>query len=91
MSCSLSPAHIASTGSCVQAIKAWSAFASGSGQLSTLVSEQAGDLCGPRPVRPPMDEASKLGGHLEGSATGHMSGRDILALLQSMSTMGVIS
>ena len=75
----------------MQANKAWSAFASGSGPLSTLVSEQAGDLCGPRPVRPPMDEASELGGDLEGGATGHMSGREILALLQSMSAMGVMS
>ena len=67
--------------------------------LSTLIKEQDDDLCGPKPIRPPMptgepadDEAGMgelaelagMGELAELAGGGLMSGRDILALLQGM-------
>jgi hypothetical protein len=79
----------------MQVNSSWSAFVSGEdawsssdgadGSLRALIQEQDADLCGPRPVRPSPEEAADLAG---GSL---MSGRDILALLQSMSVGGGMS
>jgi hypothetical protein len=66
----------------------WSEFSAEGGPLEQLFTEQDGDLCGPRPVRPITEEGADLA---ELAGGGLMSGREILALLQGMSAMGVIS
>ena len=59
---------------------------------------QDDEFCGPKPIRPPVEEAPETGGlaaamsgGLSGLGGGMMSGRDILALLQGMSMGGGLS
>uniref|UniRef100_A0A7R9VAG8 Uncharacterized protein n=1 Tax=Chlamydomonas euryale TaxID=1486919 RepID=A0A7R9VAG8_9CHLO len=73
------------------ASSAWSEFCSDArdgGALRPLLDEQLGELCGPRPQRPPVEDAGDLANLSGGSM---LSGREILALLQGMSSMGVMS
>jgi len=63
----------------------WSEF---NADLAKLTAEQEGDLGGPRPIRAPVEEGSELA---ELAGGGLMSGREILALLQGMSAMGVMT
>jgi hypothetical protein len=66
---------------------AWSEFSADGGPMHALFDEQGGDLCGPRPCRPVVEEGQDLA---ELAGGGLMSGREILALLQGMSAMGVM-
>lgn len=66
----------------------WSEFCIEAGPLQQLLREQTEELCGPRPIRLLTEEGSELADLAGG---GLMSGREILALLQGMSAMGVMS
>ena len=58
------------------------------GPLSQLFAEQTEELGGPRPCRPSMDENGEVSNVGDNDL---MSSHEILALLQSMSQMGVMS
>jgi hypothetical protein len=65
---------------------AWAAATSPGGVLSALLSEQRGELCGPRPAR--LEAMSEEGGEV-GDALGGgsvISGEQLLAMLQDISS-----
>ncbi|GBF90098.1 hypothetical protein Rsub_02806 [Raphidocelis subcapitata] len=63
----------------------WSAAAAPGGALSSLLAEQEGDLCGPRPqrVEPLSEEGGEVGDAIGGGSV--ISGEQLLAMLQDFS------
>ena len=70
--------------SCLQLDTRWPVYAAEGGPLDSMLAEQAGTLCGPKPERPNLPfgenvEGIPIGGTVGGNTM--ISGRDLLAML----------